>query len=474
MDRIGNVARTSSAVASPPRSAPAARSTEPADAYAGSVPTPDPTPTVRRASSRANSVAAHNPQVGTKDTTPRLSAGALQSPRFLGTEAEYFKEARGMIDNAAPGDRLCLQMYTFENAVTHGDDNAAKTAPGYADQQALLPGLAAAAKRGVKVDIVLDASRDPQTGKPHNQPIIDYLKKHAGATGNMAIDYYPPESVNIDHAKQLIHLTPDSKGGYAVQKALVGGSNWGNHTPANDDGGGVFYGRDAVGAAQIFFRDQAFSRGDRTSAPAPENDPSAPVKWLTTSPTAEGGGSHAILDAKLALTKQASSVYVNEFCFTHGDLVDATAAKGHDAHVRLDPNESMVNRNALWAVRKAHGEAQWANTAADPNMVGQKNHQKLDVYADADGQAFSLTIGSANDTSNGLDTTHAVVSKSTGASSTKKTNHEIDAQVDRVTIGDYTTADFLDAALAKTKDDLAARSLNGLPSTLSGTKPGQF
>ena len=413
------------------------------------------------------------PEVGEPTAPPRIGAGELKSPVFLGTEAEYFKAARETIENAKPGDMLCLQMYEFENGATDSLDYAAKDAPGYKDQQALLPGLADAAKRGVKVNIILDNTWDSEKGEASNQPIVDYLDKHAGKTGNLQIDYYPSKSVNIDHAKELIHLTPGEEGEFLAQTALVGGSNWGNHTAANDDGGGAFYGRDAVGAAEIFFRDQAFCRGDESSPLPDTNDPHAPIRWHTTSPLAEGGGSHGILDAKMRLTKEASGVYLNEFCLTHKDLVDATAEKGKDAHARLDPNELFVNKNALWALRKAHGEAQWANTAMDAHMQGQKNHQKLDIYTDKDGVAFAATIGSANDTSNGLDTTHTVTSR-TGGHQTKKTNHEIDAEVTRYTEGSYSTAPFLDAALAKTKSDLEGRSLDRPPESLSGTRPGQF
>src|SRR5689334_15436668 len=63
---------------------------------------------------RAGSVDTQNPIAGKSETAPKLTAGTLRSPRFLGTEAEYFAEAHATIANAKPGEMICLQMYEFE------------------------------------------------------------------------------------------------------------------------------------------------------------------------------------------------------------------------------------------------------------------------------------------------------------------------------------------------------------------------
>lgn len=425
---------------------------------------------------KEGSMSTQNPMAGTAEEAPSLSAGALQSPQFLGTEAEYFKEARRILEAARPGDMLLLQMYEIENEATNNDRSPAREAPAFADQQALLPDLASAAARGVKVEVILDASKDPRSGEIRNDPVAQYLEDAAKKSGNLTLDYYPPETVNIDHAKELVYLTPQN-GGYAVEETLSGGSNWGNHTPANDDGGATFFGPDALGAAQIFFRDQAFSRGERTAPAEPTADAKAPVQWKATSPHVEGGGSHGILDAKLALTQEASEVYVNEFCLSHVDLVAAIAARGAGAHVRLDPNEQHVNIGALKEIRKAGGQALWANTLLDPRMPAQKNHEKLDVYVDASGVPFALTIGSANDTANGLDGgSGTTAARTRDGAAARHANHEIDAVVRRYTSpdGSYSTAPLLDAALAKTKRDLEQASLDKPPSVNGPNTPGNF
>lgn len=456
----------------PAKPTPDAPTPERADGYAGTTPEVKLDVAGRRGP-RPGSLDTTNPVVGHAQPAPQLVAGDLKSPQFHGSEAEYFKEARRMIESAKRGDVLCLQMYELENEATNGGKYSARKAPGFADQQALLPALVEAAKRGVKVAIILDASRGKEGEGIRNAPIVDYLNKNAGSTGNMTVDYYPPESVIIDHAKELVHLTPAAFGKFAVLEAVVGGSNWGNHTAANDDGGAAFYGRDAVGPAQVFFRDLAFCRGDRTSPPNPASDDGTPVQWRVTAPRDEGGGSTGIRDAKIAETKQADEVWLNEFCLNHHGLLDVTCEKGKDAHARVDPNEFKVNNWGLWQIRKAHGQAMWANTALDPSMEGQKNHEKLDIYVQK-GVPMSLTIGSANDTNSGLETTFTAPNRQTGQQEEHKTNHEIDAVVHRVTNGSYSTAGFLDAALTKTKKDLAERSLDKPPESLSGTSPGQF
>ncbi|MHB2019463.1 MAG: phospholipase D-like domain-containing protein [Candidatus Xenobia bacterium] len=416
-----------------------------------------------------------NPQIGRPQTAPRLTAGPRKSPQFLPTEADYFAAARSMLQNAKPGDIVCLQMYEFENGQTNPMKDHLPNSQAFQDQQALLPLLAEAANRGVNVHIILDASKNRETRAIGNAPITQYLQQHAGKSGHLTLDYYPPETVTIDHAKELLHLTPNPDGSYAVESALVGGSNWGNHTPFNDDGGGLFYGSDAVGAASVFFRDQAFCRGDRTSPALPDQENNAPVQWAVTSPTEEGGGSESILQAKERLTQQAVGVYVNQFCLNQHGLVAEIAAKGLNAHVRLDPNEYFINKNAYWDIKHAGGEVMWANTDEHPDTnPGQKNHEKIDVYTDASGQAFAATFSSANDTVSGLNTTYEGVDHQTGRKEEKKTNHELDAVVYRVTDGDYSTAPFLDAMLAKCKDDLAHHSLEKPPEHLSGTGVGQF
>lgn len=416
-----------------------------------------------------------NPQVGTAKEAPTLSNGALKSPVFLGTEEQYFKEARRCIENAKPGDMLAVQMYEFENAATNGDKDAAKQSPGYADQQSLLPGLIDAANRGVKVHVILDGSKNPKTGRLMNQPIIDELVDKGKKSGNMTLDIYPANTVNIDHAKELIHFSPDRKGGFAVNQALVGGSNWGNHTPANDDGGAVFYGPDAMGAARIFFRDQAYCRGDVDTAPLPTQDMKLAVQWAVTSPRQEGGGSDSIKQAKLGLINEADGIYLNQFCLNNPELKSALISKGSAVHARLDPNEFNVNKDAVNDIRKAGGEALWANTELDAaTMPGQKNHEKVDVYT-KHGVPFALTMGSANDTGPGLEI-HINGENSNGHPTSRNANHEIDAVVRLYTSpdGSYSTQQFLADAFAKNSNDLKNRSLVNPPHTHSGTTPGNF
>ncbi|MHB2020323.1 MAG: phospholipase D-like domain-containing protein [Candidatus Xenobia bacterium] len=423
----------------------------------------------RVARQRPATAEPQNPVAGPANPKPDYTAGPRQSPQFLGTEQQYFAEARRMLENAKPGDMVCLQMYEIQGGQTDPGVAGPNHAPGFQDQQALIPDLAAAAQRGVHVNVILDNSKDAKTGQPQNGPVQNYLKQVAKQTGNLTLDLYPEDTVQIDHAKELVYLKDNGQGGYTVNEALGGGSNWGNHTPANDDGGGAFYGPDAVGAADVFFRDQAFCRGDRSSPPNPAPT-TGPVQWLTTSPTAEGGGSTGILDAKLALTQQANSVYINQFCLNQPQVVSELEAKGANAHVRMDPSEESVNEKAFSGIQSAGGTATWANTVLDEaTMPGQKNHEKIDEYDNAQGQPFAATMGSANDTGSGLDTTHK------GATGDEiKTNHEIDVKVQAVTDGDYSTVPFLQAMHEKNLNDLANRSTETLPRGLTGDRPGQF
>jgi hypothetical protein len=481
--------RVSSHTATAPTKAPAPRK-HTAKTTADSAPAADPTETFKSSKSTADAgatttaktprppkpnpndpqVGDNKPIIGTSEAAPTYSAGALKSPVFKGTEAEYFHEALSIIQNAKPGDIVGAQMYEFQNAQTNPDSKGAPNAPGYADQQALLPALAEAAKRGVKVEVILDASKNEKTKDLNNQPIIDYLKQNAGDSGNLTLDLYPPQTVNIDHAKEIFHLAKGPGDSYKMDEALAGGSNWGNHTPANDDGGGAFYGSDAMGAARIFFRDQAFCRGDDDSAPDVADDPNAAVQWHTTSPVAEGGGSHVIKDEKLANIAKYPTEFSKSFCHNEPELLKAEEGLGAGMHLRDDGSEGRVNRPGVDAVRTAGGTAGWANTTLDPvHMPAQIQHAKIDLNVDAQGVAQAVTFGSANDTVNGLDTSHKTTtadsSEASSAWSTEeksaagKINHEIDVEVQRQTHGSYTTTTFLDAVQAQMNHDFSGDNI---------------
>jgi hypothetical protein len=463
-------------------------STAPAESFHATTRTEDPSARMRSASTSAAAPAAaaerrpaiQNPVVGKASAAPTLVAGPLESPQFLPDEASYFSNLAQLLKDAQPGDIVGFQMYEFESGLTNGLHDAPTEAPGFADQQQILPLMEAAAKRGVKLQGILDASMNKETHQMNNQPIVDWMQKLGEQTGNVTLDMYPPEVVNIDHAKQIFLARPTGQPNtYAVIKAMGGGSNWGNHTPANDDGGGLFFGRDALGNAQIFFRDQAFCRGDRTTPALPQQDANNPVQWAVTAPTAEGGGSTSIRDNKMAAIAQSDHVYLDQFVLNHHGLI--AALMDHDPHARVDPNEEMVNKPGLQQLRQAGHEAMWANTAMDPvHFPAQKNHEKIEAYVKGN-VAFLVDLGSANDSSSGLDTTHTSPSPSSGKPVEHKTNHEIDAFVKRVNTGEktasgatYSTEAFCDALLAKIKNDLATRSLQDPPSNLSSTAPGHF
>jgi hypothetical protein len=370
--------------------------------------------------------------LGQAQSPARLSADTTdrrRSPRYLGDEEQFFGETRSVIERAKPGDLLYLQMYEFENELTHGNTHNATGAPGYADQQAILPGLVEAAKRGVNVQLVLDESSS-MSGQVPNKAIVKYLRKNAPE--NLTIDFYPKKEVNIDHAKELVHLSPKDDGSYEVQEAITGGSNYGNHTAANNDGGAAFYGGDALGAAVVFQRDQAYCRRLAYETPAL---PEGPVQWLETSKESD-----AVREQMLELLRQCDTAWIQQFVLTHGDVMDGLKEKGTKAHVVLDSGWSTYDKEAEADMLAAGVNVVWSNPTG-----GAKMHRKEGIYLDAQGDFLAGQIGSANATAKGLN-------KST---SHRRANHEIVAFVRPYESAHYSTKPLLQGMLEKAQENLA-------------------
>lgn len=334
-------------------------------------------------------------------------SGAPQDTRvspLIGGGA-IFPVAHQMISQAKKS--VQLEMYQFENSTVGGEKPV--DVPGSAEQQQLMQDLVAAAKRGVDVQVILDDSAE-KSGAHNNDAMRQYLTSHG-----VKVLSYPPNTVNIDHVKLLI---TDGN------KALIGGMNWGNHSPINHDADVLVEGPAARDLqSQVFEPDWQFSGGKLSGKPAPPvNDPK--VQALTTSPGAENGGSNTILRAVLDQIQNAKDhAYVEMFTLTHHDVIQAmidAKQRGVDVRVLLDPSEHSVNQKAFDALKQAGVQVKWFDADA-------AHHQLLHAkWGEFDNQ--DLIIGSGNWSLSGLGTqTHEQALDPQGRE--YRHNHEADVLV---------------------------------------------
>ncbi|MCL5773230.1 MAG: phosphatidylserine/phosphatidylglycerophosphate/cardiolipin synthase family protein [Firmicutes bacterium] len=294
---------------------------------------------------------------------------------------DIFTSADDMIASAKSS--IKLEMYNWRNKAVDGKDGAVG-APGYDEQQKLLPLIVDAAKRGVNVQVVLDGSATP-SGNINNADMVAYLKKNGVQVLN-----YPANTVNIDHVKLLVIDGKD---------ALIGGMNWSSNSPINHDADVRIDGPAAKNAEQIFDEDWAFSGGKATSNPTPPNNASSGnIKFITTAPPEENGGSSAI-DKVLVddINGAKKSVHAEIYCFTDSDVIQAmkdAKARGVDVKVIFDPSQARVNQKTYDDLASAGIGVKWYNSDMASHQL---LHAKWGVFDNQE-----LIIGSANWTGNGL------------------------------------------------------------------------
>lgn len=313
---------------------------------------------------------------------------------------DIFTTAHDMISNAH--HEVDLEMYEFQNPqVGHAD---APVGPGSDKQQLLLDDLVAAKERGCDVNVVLDGSNNSFTGKQNNTEVAEYL-----ASKGVNVHFYPPNAAKIDHVKLLV--TDDNK-------ALIGGMNWGTHSPANHDADVLIEGPEARKARdQIFTPDLDFAEGKRPGPPVLPPDDGGKVEILTTAPRAQGGGAHQIKDKIISDIDAAQrKVHAELFVLTDKDIINSLQQaheRGADVKVLLDPTEAQVNQKAMDTLNESGVPTKWYDVDV---ATQQKLHAK---WAVVDNE--QTIVGSANWSASGL---------AGGAGNSRfPGNHEADANV---------------------------------------------
>lgn len=285
------------------------------------------------------------------------------------------------------------------------------------------------AKRGVKVQIIMDPPLDDRAAE--RKAAIERLQEH-GVELHLYPVPVPPEGPRppasdpppsagqeipaphpplacasmpdetalpdgrrpLDHVKMLI---------VDGRRVIIGGMNWGSHSRANHDFDVEIEGP-AVSRLGWLFREDWLRCGGtlNTLPPVPRTQPAGDA-WVNLIVSADDPHEHTIARSVLRAIRNARrSIHAELFALTDYRVVQAlidSHARGVDVKIILDPlkiGDHATNEKARGDLRRAGVDVKWY--VCNPATL-EKMHAKVGLFDDD--QAI---VGSANWTSSGFNT----------------------------------------------------------------------
>jgi cardiolipin synthase len=258
------------------------------------------------------------------------------------------------------------------------------------DKKSIVDALIDEAKSGKKVQVIMDPPNDPkmESGK---KDAIEKLR-----AGGVDVKIYPAKEAGSVEAKngQLNHVKMMIVDG---KTAVIGGMNWGEHSPANRDADVMVQGPAVDKMAWTFRKDWLASGGQSKDLPyigktEPRKDGDAMINMVTTSldPNDKSIG----ISVNRAIQNAKKSIHAQLFVLTDrktvANLINAHK-KGLDVKVILNPlqiEDFKVNERAAGELADAGVPVRWFNNNPETK---QKMHAKMATFDDD--QAI---LGSAN------------------------------------------------------------------------------
>ncbi|MEW6282713.1 MAG: phosphatidylserine/phosphatidylglycerophosphate/cardiolipin synthase family protein [Candidatus Eremiobacterota bacterium] len=262
-------------------------------------------------------------------------------------------------------------------------------------QTDIVDALLDAHNRGVKVQVVLDPVNDDLDWEQEKQECAQRL-----IDGGVDVKWYPVKEGNpdektydqINHVKMLI-LDGD--------KAIIGGMNWGSHSPMNHDVDVLVEGPIVDRMEALFGKDYLKSGGRKADLIPIEKTPEAgdtPVSLLTTSDEPKDRSVKAALYR--AIRDARKSIEVEMFVLSDRGIVRSLCEarkRGVNVKVLLNPFEiegKKLNEIAADQLERAGVQVKWFPFEEE---TGRKLHAKLGIF---DGE--EVILGSANWSNAGL------------------------------------------------------------------------
>ena len=256
---------------------------------------------------------------------------------------------------------------------------------------------------GLNVQVVLDPINPELAWENEKAEMVEILEK-----GGVDVHFYPVQSgdseggkkrfAQIDHVKMLV--TDGTK-------AIIGGMNWGSHSPINHDVDIMVEGPIVDRMQNLFKKDFIKSGGRAEDLPAfvrnAENEGGSLVSLCTTSEDPKDRSIKATLHR--AIGNATKSIEAELFVFTDYSLIDALkkakTERNVDVKVVMNPFEiegKKLNEPTAEKLRQVGIEVKWH--VADPEKK-DKLHAKLCII---DGE--ETILGSANWSGAGMTWNH--------------------------------------------------------------------
>ncbi|MCE1248551.1 MAG: phosphatidylserine/phosphatidylglycerophosphate/cardiolipin synthase family protein [Firmicutes bacterium] len=264
------------------------------------------------------------------------------------------------------------------------------------DKKDLVDLLIQDAKNGVKVQIIMDPPNElpmeAEKGKA-----IEKLRKNG-----VDVLLYPVKEANspeskfgqIDHVKMMI---------VDGNKAIIGGMNWGQHSPNNRDVDVMVEGPAVDNMEWMFRKDWLTSGGEQKDLPWIDKTPAHP----------EGNSAVQLINSSLdrndqtigmsvnrAIRNAKKSIHCELFCLSQREtvenLIDAHK-RGLDVRILLNPlkiKDFAVNEKAAAQLKDAGVPVRWY---VPDKATENKLHAKIGVFDDD-----QVILGSANWTNAGF------------------------------------------------------------------------
>lgn len=247
------------------------------------------------------------------------------------------------------------------------------------DDLALL--LSRKAKAGVAVRVILDRDSDVNRA----------TKRFLSARG-VSVVLFPTVRDAIDHVKLVI---------VDGQRAIVGGANWGEHSPKNFDAAVEVSGRPVEWLKALYEQDWQKSKGRLTQDPVRAGSPL--LKKDQTCRVVTDGDIRAELVHQLYSAKRSISMalYVLTDREVMSEVINAHE-RGIKVRVVLDPGDDPpLNLPAYQRLMKNHVPVRWYQP---DHARFEKCHIKMVIIDER-----MVMLGSANLTFRGLKTNHECV-----------------------------------------------------------------
>lgn len=242
------------------------------------------------------------------------------------------------------------------------------------------------ARRGVKVQVLVDPVNEEWEAE--KKEAVEQLKKNG-----VDVKVYPTSGRQINHIKMLI---------VDGNQAVIGGMNWGSHSPMNHDFDVKVEGPAVDNMEWIFREDWIKSGGEPSDLPWIEDTPPHPEGDALVNVVTSGKEPREQTIAKTiprAIRNAKKSVHAELFVLTEGETLKelkAAHARGVDVKVLLHPlriNGYGVNERAARELKRAGVPVKWYVCNKETK---EKLHAKMATFDDD-----QVIVGSANWTKSG-------------------------------------------------------------------------